>query len=80
MHTSKVLVKTGQGKVLSSSWQTKGWQWNEDTLTDQFHTSLFGVLNNTHMCPFLIHERFLELVAHIVIILVTGINSHILQD
>lgn len=43
MHTSTELVKTGQGKVLSSSWQTKGWQQNEDPLTDQFHTSLFGV-------------------------------------
>jgi len=44
MHTSKVLVKTGQAKVFSSSWQTKqlDLEWQED-LTDQFHISLFGI-------------------------------------
>lgn len=45
MHISKVLVKTGQGKVFSSSWQTEGLdlEWQEDPVADQFHVSLFGI-------------------------------------
>lgn len=45
MHTSKVLVKTGQGKIFSGGWQTKGLdlEWQKDPLTDQFHISLFSI-------------------------------------
>lgn len=45
MHAFKVIVQTGQRKVLSSSWQTKrlDLERQEDPFTNQFRIGLFGI-------------------------------------
>lgn len=54
MCTGKVLVKTRQGKVLPSSWQTKGLDLEINFILVYLEFKLI------FMCPFLIQKCFLE--------------------
>lgn len=54
MHPGKVLVKTGQGKVLPSNWQTKGLDLEINSILVYLEFKII------FMCPFLIQKCFLE--------------------